>query len=71
MMVECLIKRPTTEHTRIFIMGLLIYSGIFFSRAMKAELISELDTLELTIMLSKYCSVLIFSLIVVWLAIEL
>jgi hypothetical protein len=70
MMVECLINKPTTEQTLILIMGDLICSSILFSRTMKALLIREFETLELTIIDSKYWSVLIFSLTVVLLAME-
>ena len=68
--VLCLIKSPTIEHTRILIYGLLICSSILFSKDIKTLLIRELLTFELIMMLSKYCRVLIFSLIVVLLAIE-
>lgn len=70
MIVECLIKSPTTEQTLIFIIGDLIYSSIFFNKAINTLLINEFDTFEFTIIDSKYCKVLIFSLIVVLLAIE-
>jgi hypothetical protein len=69
-MVECLISNPTTEHTLILIMGDLIYSSIFFKRAMKTLFIRELETFEFTIIDSKYYRVLIFSLMVVLDAIE-
>ena len=68
--VECLIRSPTTEQTLILIIGDLICSSIFLSKAMNTLLIREFETLELTMMLSKYCRVLIFSLMVVLLAIE-
>lgn len=69
-MVLCLMRSPTTEHTLILIIGLFICSSMRLSKDMKTLLMSELLTLELMMMLSKYYSVLIFSFIVVLLAIE-
>lgn len=69
-MVEWRINKPTTEQTLILIIGDFIYSSIFFRSAMNILLIKEFDTFEFTIIDSKYCKVLIFSLIVVLLAIE-
>ena len=54
MIVECLINNPTTEQTLILTIAELIYSSIFFSRAINAELINELLTFEFTIIDSKY-----------------
>ena len=71
MTVECLISNPMTEHSLIFIIGLLIVFIILKSRFMNAELISLLDTLEFTIIDSKYRRALIFSFIVVLLARQL
>ena len=70
MMVEWRISRPTTEQTRILIMGDLICSSIFFKSAIKTLFINELDTFEFTMIDSKYCKVLIFSLMVVLLAMD-
>lgn len=70
-MVLCLIRRPTTEQTLIFIIGDLICSSIRLRRAMNTLLIKLLLTFELIIMLSKYWRAQIFSLIVVLFAIEL
>lgn len=68
--VEWRINNPTTEHTLILIIGDFICSSIFFNKAMNALFIRELETFEFTIIDSKYCNVLIFSLIVVLLAMD-
>lgn len=51
-------------------MGLLIYSSILLSSDMNTLLMRLLLTFELIMMLSKYCKVLIFSLMVVLEAME-
>ena len=60
-----------TEQSLIFICGDFMVFIILTRRFMKAELMSLLETLELTIIDSKYYNVFIFSLIVVLVASEL
>ena len=64
-------RSPITEHSLIFICGDFMVLIILTKRFMKALLMSLLETLELTMIDSKYWRALSFSLMVVLVAREL
>lgn len=53
MTVECLIRRPMTEHSLILIYGVLIVLSIFTNKFINAEFIRRFETFELTTIDSK------------------